>query len=89
MDANTGAILAMATSSPFDLNDPWAMSEEMKATLAKSGYSEGSDEYNALLSKTLTESWSNKAVAESYIPGSTFKIITSSMALEEKLVSLL
>ena len=88
MDVNTGAILAMATSSPFDLNDPWAMSEEMKATLAKSGYSEGSDEYNALLSKTLTESWSNKAVAESYIPGSTFKIITSSMALEEKLVSL-
>jgi stage V sporulation protein D (sporulation-specific penicillin-binding protein) len=32
--------------------------------------------------------WSNKAVTESYIPGSTFKIITSSMALEEKVVSL-
>ena len=87
MDVNTGAILAMATSSPFDLNDPWAISEDMQNALAKSGYAEGSDEYNALLSKTLTESWSNKAVAESYIPGSTFKIITSSMALEEKLVS--
>ncbi|MBQ9113274.1 MAG: PASTA domain-containing protein [Clostridia bacterium] len=87
MDVNTGAILAMATSSAFDLNDPWALTEEAKATLASSGYAEGSDEYSALQSKLLTETWSNKAVAESYIPGSTFKIITSSMALEEKLVS--
>ena len=83
MDVNTGAILAMATSSPFDLNDPWALSDEAKRILAQSGYEEGSDEYEALLSKTLTEAWSNKAVAESYIPGSTFKIITSAMALEE------
>ncbi len=88
MDVNTGAILAMATSSPFDLNDPWALSDESKAILAASEYAEGSDEYNALLSKTLTETWSNKAVAESYIPGSTFKIITSSMAIEEKKVSM-
>ncbi len=87
MDVNTGAILAMATSSPFDLNDPWKLSAEMQEKLSSSGYAEGSDEYNALLSKTLTETWSNKAVAESYIPGSTFKIITSSMAMEEKLVS--
>ncbi len=87
MDVNTGAILAMATSSPFDLNDPWALNDDMKEILDASGYAEGSDEYNDLLSKTLTETWSNKAVAESYIPGSTFKIITSSMALEEKLVN--
>ncbi len=88
MDVNTGAILAMATSSPFDLNNPWELSEESQKILDESGFAEGSDEYNALLSKTLTESWSNKAVAESYIPGSTFKIITSAMALEEKKVSL-
>ncbi len=88
MDVNTGAILAMATSSPFDLNDPWALSEESQEIMDSSGYAEGSDEYNALLSKTLTETWSNKAVAESYIPGSTFKIMTSAMALEEKKVSL-
>ncbi len=88
MDVKTGAILAMATSSPFDLNDPWKLSAESQKILDESGLEEGSDEYNALLSKTLTETWSNKAVAESYIPGSTFKIITSSMALEEKKVSL-
>ncbi len=88
MDVNTGAILAMATSSPFDLNDPWKLTEESQKIMDESGFAEGSDEYNALLSKTLTETWSNKAVAESYIPGSTFKIITSAMALEEKKVSM-
>ncbi len=87
MDVNTGAILAMATSSPFDLNDPWKLSEESQKQLDSSGFAVGSDEYNALQSKILTETWSNKAVVESYIPGSTFKIITSSMALEEKKVS--
>ncbi len=88
MDVNTGAILAMATSSPFDLNNPWELTDDAQRVLDQSGLSEGSDEYNALLSKTLTETWSNKAVAESYIPGSTFKIITSAMALEEKKVSM-
>ncbi len=88
MDVNTGAVLAMATSSPFDLNDPWKLTEEAQRELDKSGYAEGTDEYNALTSQLRTETWSNKAVAESYIPGSTFKIITSSMALEEKKVSM-
>lgn len=88
MDVNTGAILAMATSSPFDLNDPWALTEESQRIIDKCGLTVGSDEYNALLSSVLTNTWSNKAVAESYIPGSTFKIITSSMALEEGKVNL-
>lgn len=88
MDVNTGAILAMATSSPFDLNDPWELTDEAERVLDKSGYEEGTDEYNKLLSSVLTQTWSNKAVGESYIPGSTFKIITSAMALEEKLVNM-
>lgn len=83
MDVETGAILAMATSSPFDLNDPWQLSETAKNTLASSGYAEGSEEYADLQRTLLTEAWSNKAVTESYIPGSTFKIVTSAMALEE------
>lgn len=83
MDVNTGAILAMATSSPFDLNDPWGLDDLSLATLEGSGFTEGSDEYAELQRTLLTEMWSNKAVTESYIPGSTFKIITSAMALEE------
>lgn len=91
MDVNTGAILAMATSSPFDLNDPWQLDEVSEGRLDKlieDGYDEQSDEYNDLSRELLTTMWSNKAITESYIPGSTFKIITSSMALEEQVVSL-
>ncbi len=84
VDVKTGAVLAMATSSPFDLNNPWEMDEAAKNALASSGYTAGSEEYSALQMKLLTETWSNKAVTESYIPGSTFKIITSAMALEER-----
>ncbi|MBQ8850414.1 MAG: PASTA domain-containing protein [Clostridia bacterium] len=84
MDVNTGAILAMATSSPFDLNDPWELDALSQAMLLASGYEAGSDEYADYQRDLLTQMWSNKPVAESYIPGSTFKIITSSMALEEK-----
>ncbi|MBQ2999982.1 MAG: PASTA domain-containing protein, partial [Clostridia bacterium] len=83
LDVKTGGILAMATSSPFDLNDPWKLDSLSQATLAGSGYAEGSDKYAKLQEKLLTEMWSNKAVTESYIPGSTFKIVTSAMALEE------
>ena len=83
MDVNTGAILAMATSSPFDLNDPWALTSDSKNVLDRFGYAYGSEEYSDLQASLRTQSWSNKAVGESYIPGSTFKIITSSMALEE------
>lgn len=84
MDVKTGAILAMATSSPFNLNDPWELDALSKAMLGISGYKEGSDEYADYQRDLLTQMWSNKPVAQSYIPGSTFKIITSSMALEEK-----
>ncbi len=83
MDVNTGAIRAIATTGGFDLNDPWALDGISQSMLDSSGYQKGSDEYGALQSKLLTEMWSNKAVAESYIPGSTFKIITSSIAVEE------
>lgn len=91
MDVKTGAILAMATSSPFDLNNPWGLDERSQQILNNAlaeGYTEDSEEYNDISRALLTTMWSNKAVTESYIPGSTFKIITSSMALEEKLVNL-
>ena len=84
LDVKTGGVLAMATSSPFDLNDPWKLDPLSQSTLAGSGYAQGSDKYADLQQKLLTEMWSNKAVTESYIPGSTFKIITSAMALEER-----
>ena len=86
MDVKTGAVLAMATSSAFDLNDPRQLDALSAEKLFASGYSQESEQYEKLQLNLLTTMWSNKAITESYIPGSTFKIITSSMGLEEKVV---
>ena len=88
MNVKTGAILAMATAPSFDLNDPWTLNEFSEIELAESGAVEGSEEYDAIKRELLLKTWSNKAVTEIYIPGSTFKILTVSMALEEKLSAL-
>ena len=82
MDTQTGAILAMATSSPFDPNTPYVLDSESLSKLLASGYAEGSDEYKALKKQLLEIMWSNKAVSEAYEPGSTFKIVTVSTALD-------
>ena len=86
MDVNTGAVLAMAVYPAFDLNDPWTLNEYCAKELEASGFAEGSDEYTALKQELLLETWSNKAVTEVYMPGSTFKIITAAMAYEEDIV---
>lgn len=86
MDVNTGAILAMATGPSFDLNTPFALNRYAAAELAALGYAEGSDEYKAAKNRLLLETWSNKAVTEIYMPGSTFKTVTCSSVLEENAV---
>ncbi len=85
MDVKTGEILALSVYPEFDLNSPWTLVPYYQRKLATSGLSVGSEEYSALARSYLLESWSNKALTETYIPGSTFKILTSSMALEENL----
>lgn len=82
MDINTGAILAMATSSPYNPNDPYTLDYDSLARLAESGYAEGSDEYKAYKRELLEIMWSNKAISETYEPGSTFKIVTVAAALD-------
>lgn len=82
MDTATGAILAMATSSPFNPNEPYVLDDLSQKKLYESGFSEGSEEYSKLKRELLEISWSNKAVSETYEPGSTFKIITVSCALD-------
>ena len=87
VDVETFAIKAMATYPSFDLNDPWTLVDYFDTELNLYGYEEGSDEYKQLHRSLLEKMWSNKAVSESYIPGSTFKIITTSMALSEKVLT--
>ena len=82
MDTDTGAILAMATSSPFNPNSPYELDDISKRKLAESGYSEDSTEYKKLKTELMQVMWSNKAISETYEPGSTFKIVTVSAALD-------
>lgn len=88
IDVKTGAILAMATSEGFDLNDPRTLNNYYKKVLADSGFESGSEEYNTLKNNCLFEMWQNKAITDTYMPGSTFKVITTAMALEEKKVNI-
>lgn len=88
VDVKTGAVLAMATVPGFDLNDPWKLSDYYSEFLKEDGFAEGSDEYAAARQKYLLDMWRNKAVSDSYIPGSTFKVLSSSMALTENKVKL-
>lgn len=84
MDTSTGAILGMATSSPFDPNDPFTLNDTFEEMLKESGYPEGSEEYKSLKNQLLQLMWSNKCLTETYEPGSTFKIITVAAALDSK-----
>lgn len=79
MNPKTGDILAMASYPDYDLNSPYTPN----AVLAQT--------YNSLTEEQKSESlfkmWANKSVAETYEPGSTFKIITSAIALEENITT--
>ncbi len=82
MNVKTGAIYAMATYPDFDNNNAWELTGVYAETLAASGYAEGSAEYRSLKGSLQLKMWQNKAITDTFIPGSTFKIITSAVALE-------
>ena len=76
MNPKNGDILAMANYPNYDLNNPYTINDEnLKAV------------WQELSSKEKTESlqkmWRNKAISDTYEPGSTFKLLTASAALEE------
>ena len=79
MNPKNGDILAMASYPDYDLNSPFTPN----STLSKT-YDNLTNEQK---SESLYKMWSNKSVAETYEPGSTFKIITASVALEEGFAS--
>ena len=76
INPKTGDILAMATYPNYNLNEPYqAYTEELKSVWDSLEQKEKT--------KNLQAVWRNKAIADTYEPGSTFKTITASAALEE------
>ncbi len=86
MDVETGGILAMGTYPNFDLNAPGVLDAASQAKLDL--LEKGTEEYDKLSGELLFTMWKNKAITELYEPGSTYKIITVSSALEERVVNL-
>lgn len=84
MNVNTGAILGMAVSGDFNPNEPFALSAEDQAIVDAIADEE---EKSTKRSELLNRQWRNKAVSDTYEPGSVFKIFTAAVALEENLVS--
>lgn len=78
MNPKNGEILAMVNVPEFNLNDPFALN---------TGVDEASlnDEQKQ---DALNQMWRNRCINDTYEPGSTFKIITSSACLEERVVKL-
>lgn len=80
MDPRNGDILAMATYPYYDLNNPYKINKPELEEI----WTELDREQKSI---SLQAMWRNKAVADTYEPGSTFKLVTASAALEENLAT--
>lgn len=104
MNPKTGEILAMATKPDFDLNNPYNIEQFQKYSIELDTDKDEDDDEDAeetpkptaspdsLSDETIAamrnKMWRNKAISDSYEPGSTFKIITAAAALEEHVADL-
>ncbi|MBP3705736.1 MAG: PASTA domain-containing protein [Clostridia bacterium] len=84
MNVNNGEILGMAVSGDFNPNEPFALSETDQAIV--DGIQD-EDEKAKKRTELLNRQWRNKAVSDTYEPGSVFKIFTAAAAIEEGLIT--
>lgn len=84
MNVKTGEIVAMAVKGDYDPNNPFVIAdEEERARIAELP----EEEQQEATSAALQAQWRNKAVSDTYYPGSVFKMVTLSMALEENVAT--
>ena len=104
MNPKTGEILAMATKPDFNLNSPYSIEQFQKYAIDFKTEKDDDDDDDPDATPKPTEDpenlsdetiaamrnkmWRNKAISDTYEPGSTFKIITAAAALEENVVQL-
>lgn len=84
MNVKTGAILAMAVKGDFNPNDPFTLSAADNETLATIT---DEKEKESKETELMNRQWRNKAVSDTYEPGSVFKIVTAAIGLEENLIN--
>ena len=85
MDVDTGGILAMATKGDFDPNDPFTIYDETKRAEVEAVVDDPNteeDEHAEAVLAAQYAQWRNKAVSDLYEPGSVFKLVTASAALD-------
>ncbi len=80
MDPQNGEILAMASKPDFNLNEPFKINNAELEAVWDTMSQKDKD-------KALNQMWRNFCINDTYEPGSTFKVITSSAGLEEGAVS--
>ena len=85
MNVNTGAILGMASVGNFDPNNPFIIADSEENARIEA-MPEG-DERDAAWNAALLKQWRNKAINDTYYPGSVFKIVTGSAGLEEGVIT--
>lgn len=80
MNPKTGDVLALASYPSYDLNSPYTINnEDLKTNWDNISSNERSTALQAM--------WRNKAISDTYEPGSTFKLVTASSAIEEGIVT--
>ncbi|MCI8474654.1 MAG: PASTA domain-containing protein [Oscillospiraceae bacterium] len=90
MDPKTGAIKAWANSPTYNLNDPWDVTDPILSQYLETVQNDPTaleDAYNTALKDMRNRQWRNRAINDTYEPGSTFKSMVLAAALEEGVVN--